>query len=511
MKPNQPHFEQPIILSERTTPTNSAVVVLPGHADKLVARFPVLADTSAEIAALAREVEEILGVADKDQAALTERYLTAGRRLRAISARTPHGEFGPFLERAYPHRDRSTLFDGFDAASPEEKIQLTGLFKHGWGAVLHEIRWLKKLKRAQSARPIGSALNGDALKILHGDCLVCLRELPDESADCVITSVPYFHRLPFPVPPSLFGGRADCFHSWQTDKVAQREFGTGRRVTTDSDTCQHCGARRVQLGWEDSVEEYVSDIVTVCKEIKRVLKPTGLCWLNVSDKFSDGKLLLVPQRLFIALEAIGFLPTQEVIWEVPNRAPECATKRFYANHEYIFALAKTDNYYFDSAAVREPSAPARKDKQGRFNGVSTGIRRSKQSRFNRDHSYAGMAATCPVKPQVGADGKRNLRSVWPIPNEPYGSGHACAFPKALVERLLLSSCPVGGVCLDPFAGVGTVGLVALAHDRRSILIEANADYCAEADRKIRTELDQYKREIEKRRTAEHHDVSDAVH
>ena len=222
-------------------------------------------------------------------------------------------------------------------------------------------------------------------------------------------------------------------------------------------------------------------------------------------------MLLVPQRLFIALKAIGFLPTQEVIWEVPNRAPECATKRFYASHEYIFALVKTDNYYFDSAAVREPSAPVRKGEQGRFNRVSTGIRRSKRSRFNREHSYAGMAATWSVKTQVGADGKRNLRSVWRIPNEPYGNGHACAFPKALVERLLLSSCPIGGVCLDPFAGVGTVGLVALAHDRRAILIEANPDYCADADRKIRTELDQYKHEIEKRRTAEHHDVSDAVH
>ena len=276
MKPDQPHFEQSILLAEPATATDSAVVVLPAHANKSVARLPILADTSAEIADLAREVEEILGVADENQAALTERYLTAGRRLRAISARTPHGEFGPLLAREFPHRERSTLCEymtlakWFDAAGPEEKIQLTGLFKHGWGAVLQEIRRQKNLKRARIAEPIGPALDGNALKILHGDCLVRLRELPDDSTDCVITSIPYFHRLPFPVPPSLFGGRADCSHEWQTHKIAQREFGTGRKVMTDSDTCQHCGARRVQLGWEDTVEEYVSDIVTVCKEIKRV-------------------------------------------------------------------------------------------------------------------------------------------------------------------------------------------------------------------------------------------------
>jgi DNA modification methylase len=105
---------------------------------------------------------------------------------------------------------------------------------------------------------------------------------------------------------------------------------------------------------------------------------------------------------------------------------------------------------------------------------------------------------------------RNRRTVWSIPNEPFRGGHPAAFPKALVEPMVLSSCPEGGVCLDPFAGTGTVGLVALAHGRKAILIEASAEYCGiAAKHRIETEIRPYKAELEKRRQQKRSNVPHA--
>lgn len=77
-------------------------------------------------------------------------------------------------------------------------------------------------------------------------------------------------------------------------------------------------------------------------------------------------------------------------------------------------------------------------------------------------------------------GKRNLRSVWPINTKPYADAHFAVMPEAVVRPCVISSCPPGGVVLDPFAGTGTTGVVALSEGRRALLIELNPESCTQA-------------------------------
>jgi DNA modification methylase len=225
------------------------------------------------------------------------------------------------------------------------------------------------------------------------------------------------------------------------------------------------------------------------EEVKRVLKPTGVFWLNVADTVLDNELLLVPHRLAVALGDSGWKCRQEVIWHVTNRAPEGTTNRPYRNHEPVFMFVKQKDHYFDMAGIRESAVSA--------------VKPGKEVRFRRQDVFKGAAGTWHrLSPGLPANGMRNRRTVWSIPNEPFRGGHHCVFPKALVEPMLLSSCPEGGVCLDPFAGTGTTGLVALANGRKAVLIEASEEYCGIAKHRIDTELGPYKAELEKRRQQE---------
>jgi DNA modification methylase len=444
-----------------------------------------------DLGSLVRDVEGILEAADRDQAALTERYIEAGRRLWQIRKRCKHGDFGPLLERSFPSRKSRTLREymtlakAFDAAEPATKVQLTGLFKDGWGAVLGQIRTLKRAKKIQATNgqpiQVDTAIN-DNLTILLGDCMAKLRELPTASVDCVITSPPYYRRHQFPGANTVFGGDPGCIHDWQMGPSGQ------------SSRCRTCNAQSIALGWEANIAEYVQHMVEVSKELRRVLKPTGVVWLNLGDTFLNKHLLLVPARVSTAIADNGDLICRhEVIWHVTNRPPENVIDRPYMNHEHLFMFVARDEYYFNIAAIREPAVTKHR------------------IRFNRHHTPKESASTWfrPVSEEL-SDGMRSVRSVWSIPTERFNGDHVCPFPKALVERLVLSSCPEGGVCLDPFAGTGTVGLVALALGRRAILIEANAEYCGMAKHRIDTELEPYKAELENHRRRDDNDPPIAV-
>ena len=429
----------------------------------------------------------MLVAVDHDQAALTEWYVEAGRRLWRISAWCKER----ILANVFRHRSRSTLREymslskGFDAADDDTKVQLTGLFKEGWGAVLGEIRASKRAKKSQAknGQPVQADIAViDSLKILFGDCMTRMREIPDDSIDCVITSVPYYRRLQFPDAKTIFGGDRDCAHDWQTEQSGQ------------ANTCRKCNAQSVALGWETNHGEYVQHLVEVAKELKRVLKPKGVFWLNIGDTFLDRKLLLIPFRVGAAIADDGWICRQAAIWHVTNRVPENVIDRPYSNHEHVIMFVKQEHYYFDAEAIREPV-------------VSSALRK-KSGRFSRHRAFKGRAATWQraARGDLAKNSMRGARSVMSIPTERFAGDHDCAFPRALVERLVLSSCPPGGICMDPFAGTGTAGLVALALGRRAILIEANAEYCGMAEHQIDTELEPYRAELENRRRRDDNDL-----
>ena len=278
-----------------------------------------------------------------------------------------------------------------------------------------------------------------------GDCLKSIRQMPDQSVHCCITSPPYF---------------------------GLRDYG-------------HDG----QIGLEETPQEFVARLVEVFAEVHRVLRDDGTLWLNIGDSYAgagysnnkntggtaraDGgkpkhltgsdvknkELIGIPWRLAFALQDAGWYLRQDIIWHKPNPMPESVKDRCTKAHEYIFLLTKKPKYYFDYEAIKEPADP------------------------KNHRPSAGIRATAPGSSPHGGPASgdrsyvtRNKRDVWTVAPKPYKGAHFAVFPEALVEPCLLAGCPEGGTVLDPFGGSGTVGVVAKKHGRDSILCELNPEY-----------------------------------
>lgn len=133
--------------------------------------------------------------------------------------------------------------------------------------------------------------------------------------------------------------------------------------------------------------------------------------------------------------------------------------------EQIFLLSKSQRYYFDSEAMKEPAVRAGDIPGGKGHYIQHSA---------GGHNKDGLAA-CGQKPVAET---RNRRSVWNVATRPYKGAHFATFPPALIEPCILAGCPVGGVVLDPFGGSGTTAGVALAHGREAIICELNPEYGA---------------------------------
>ncbi len=302
----------------------------------------------------------------------------------------------------------------------------------------------------------------DAVTLHHGDALEVLRTLPDASADCVVTSPPYF---------------------------GLRDYGQDG-----------------QYGLEETPADYVEQLRLVFVEIRRVLADDGTAWLNLGDSYA-GKanagqqftknrgrnvqpvglpaqrnmlahapyksMLGIPWRVALALVDDGWTLRNDVIWSKPNAMPESVTDRLSGRHEHVFLLTKGPRYWFDLDAIREPHAVAIPGKRGPGGGSESGESKGLGATGER-HLYGNAAG-------------RNPGDVWTIPTAPFPEAHFAAMPPALAERCVLAGCRPGGVVLDPFSGSGTTGLAAARHGRRYVGIDLSADYL---DLSLRTRLAQ---------------------
>ena len=331
------------------------------------------------------------------------------------------------------------------------------------------------------------------VRILAGDVRDKLRELPDESVHCVVTSPPYF---------------------------GLRDYGVAG-----------------QIGLEPSPAEYVEALVAVFREVRRVLRKDGTLWLNLGDSYAgswgnqgrksergtqrpingpmlqafnaypdrqkfhtgDGikpkDLLGIPWRVAFALQADGWWLRQDIIWLKPNPMPESVTDRCTKAHEYLFLLSKSERYYFDAAAIAEEMAAASIERlsqptlamqagsarvPGKTNGPMKAVGSLHMQGTQRNDGERWRIADGGVAPR----GNRNKRSVWEIATTPYSEAHFATFPPALVEPCILAGSPRGGVVIDPFGGAGTTALVADRLGRDAILVELNPAYAAMARRRI---------------------------
>jgi DNA modification methylase len=329
------------------------------------------------------------------------------------------------------------------------------------------------------------------VRLLIGDCRDKLRELPDASVHCCVTSPPYF---------------------------GLRDYGV-----------------EGQMGLELTPDEFVAGMVEVFREVRRVLRDDGTLWLNIGDSYAtDPKgpggvetsnlagggeyqhektkpgfnkwdyrnagfkrkdLIGIPWMLAFALRADGWYLRQDIIWSKPNPMPESVRDRCTKAHEYVFLLSKGPRYYFDHVAIRNPPSEAlirqvcdgyagadTKDyASGRAQSASgTKARiiagaREKLRGHDREHEGFRDKWDAMSREEQMALGS-NKRSVWEVATQPFSEAHFATYPPALIEPCILAGCPKGGTVLDPFGGAGTTGLVADRLQRDAILIELNPEY-----------------------------------
>lgn len=222
-----------------------------------------------------------------------------------------------------------------------------------------------------------------------------------------------------------------------------------------------------QIGLEETPEEYIKSMVEVFRCVRDVLTDDGTLWMNIGDSYGKGKQLLgVPWHLAFALKSDGWILRQDIIWHKPNPMPESVRDRCTKAHEYIFLLSKSERYFFDSEAMKEPATHAGKR-------VSLG-----EKSFSKGQAKgAGIAASGNgLADFYDVPATRNRRSVWTVATRPYKGAHFATFPPALIEPCILAGSRTGDIVLDPFMGSGTTAQVALQHGRQYLGCELNPEY-----------------------------------
>ena len=300
------------------------------------------------------------------------------------------------------------------------------------------------------------------IKILQGNCIDKIKEIDDNSIDCVVSSPPYF---------------------------GLRDYGVDG-----------------QFGLEKTYHDYLANTVKVFETFKAKLKDTATIWWNVGDSYNStnrfcrnkGKykrkgrdggsndkkliknsiikekdLMMIPNRVAIALQDAGWYIRSEIIWHKPNPMPESVRDRPTSCHEKIWLITKNKKYYYDAESIKEP--------------VVTPIDAKAGHKFGGNKTTKQLNATISGK-KWEYSSTRNKRNVWTITTKPFKDAHFATFPKDLIEPCIKAGCPEGGVVLDPFGGSGTTGIVASLNNRNAILIELNQNYIDIANKRIDKEV-----------------------
>ena len=362
--------------------------------------------------------------------------------------------------------------------------------------------------------------------VYQGDALSILKQWPDNCIDCVVTSPPYWGLRSYGTEPVVWGGEKDCKHEWR-ENINAPKGGKGslsanvsanrndeanlRDKPTVTNFCLKCQAWKGELGLEPDFNLYIQHLVQIFREIKRVLKPTGTCWVNLGDSYNgsggdhkEGKkndasfqgeysvkcggsckhslslkpksLCGIPERFVLAMtDQLRFIHRNTIIWFKRNCMPSSATDRFTVDFEPVYFFTKSKKYFFEQQF--EPHKRLWDKSNG--GSISTG---------RMEKCKGGMGKRSDDKYPLPNPLGRNMRCVWDIPTKPFSGAHFAVFPDTLVTRMIKAGCPPGGVVLDPFMGSGTVGLTAVKNGRRYLGIELNSDYISMAKSRIYAEL-----------------------
>jgi DNA modification methylase len=349
------------------------------------------------------------------------------------------------------------------------------------------------------------------IKILQGNCIDKIKELDDNSIDCVVSSPPYFGLRDYGTG-KWEGGKEDCPHKRLTKISKNTTTGHANMfkhgdVVGDAiykDICPKCGAKRIdeQFGLEKTYQDYLINTVKVFETFKPKLKDTATIWWNVGDSYSSGSrtsttnqslrgnkdygvtrtpiqknikekdLMMIPNRVAIALQDAGWYIRSEIIWNKPNPMPESVKDRPTSCHEKIWLITKSKKYYYDADAIKEKSLT-----------FDNNIRDRDTTKLNNTPGRSKMGGLKENNYLT-----KNKRNVWTVTTKPFKGAHFATFPKDLIEPCIKAGCPEDGIVLDPFGGAGTTGIVSALNNRNAILIELNPEYIKIAEDRIEKEL-----------------------
>ena len=339
-------------------------------------------------------------------------------------------------------------------------------------------------------KPFWTTPDGERCCLYLGDCLKVLKQLPERSVQCCITSPPYFGLRDYGTA-TWEGGDPACDHGRARKAIGNtpsakstlttnggRGPKPGDKYSSESqggyaNDCP-CGARRIdaQLGLEKTPQEYVARMVAVFREVRRVLRDDGTLWLNLGDTYSthaagkcknpmatsglagvktqevaratkeaqeyrnsalpEKNLLGIPWRVAFALQADGWYLRQDTIWAKPNPMPESVTDRCTKAHEYVFLLSKSPRYYYDAEAIKEEASQ---------DYAQSGRRRNPDKIAGKGFEIRGG-----LHEQEGA-AFRNRRSVWTVATQPYPGAHFATFPTELIRPMVRAGTSERGACV----------------------------------------------------------------
>jgi len=278
-------------------------------------------------------------------------------------------------------------------------------------------------------------------RLICSDALSALRQLPDACVDCIVTSPPYF---------------------------GQRDYGIA-----------------VQIGAENTPDEYIAALTKVFAECWRVLSRAGSLWVNIGDKYQQLELLGLPWQLALSLKASGWILRSDIIWSKPNAMPSSIKNRFTTSHEYLFFFVKSRDYYFDVDAVREPHVTFTEASRMRGGRRHFGLRGgTPETGKNKGNSNLHDARWDQAFHPKG----RNRRTVWQVPLSKFRDTHFAVFPDGLVKPCILAGSPPAGLVLDPFIGSGTTAVVAQQLGRHFVGVDCNPTYARVAARRLLMQL-----------------------
>jgi DNA modification methylase len=238
------------------------------------------------------------------------------------------------------------------------------------------------------------------VRLYHGDALEVLERLPSQSVHCVVTSPPY--------------------------------WGLRKYLTDDNR----------ELGLESHPDLYVSRLVEVFRELRRVLHDEGTFWLDIGDTFGpkgDWKrpgMVGIPHRLAFALQDDGWILAMEHIWSKADCMPESCVSRCSKSHEYVFMFSKKVGYFFDQFAIREKATPV-----VRVVGRKVG---SLTQSIVLDGKRGGRRESGLV---MESGDTRNKRSVWTLPHGSYRGAHFATFSESLILPCIKAGTSEKGCCM----------------------------------------------------------------